>query len=244
VPVNALPRDNHKIVQQLLLGCVRPSLRLWPHLLKILCVRLRMKGCHTLHHVRPLYFTDSLILRQCTAADRESETLISDESRPHSPVISILDNPTNQLRKRRVRPYRINSDDSSSDGSAEDEYPNEYPYENEDFCLLDNRTLNDCGDADEDNVKVIQMGTMSWIAFQFLPRFTDQVNAPQSLSAIEALLIRFSPYQEMLDAVSDDEYQCILDGLKTEWRWGMNIVSLISIVTQINAQTFVLSLCS
>ena len=184
-----------------------------------------MNTCHIIHLVRRLFCKKHLFsfsLSLSLSAGRISETLTSDaddydELRHHS-VSPVLDGQPNQLRRRRLRAYKIDSDNTD-----EDSIDDEYPYENEDCSRLDDRTWDD----HEDEAIVVRMDTMSWIGFQLLPRYANQVSVPSSLWRIEAFVNRFSPYQEMVDATSDDEYQDILDRLKIEWRWGMNIVSVL-----------------
>ena len=117
-----------------------------------------------------------------------------------------------------MRGYKLDSDDYSS---IEDEYP----YGDQDSSYLDDKTW----DEGDEEIRRVHPGPISWIATQILPRYADQEVARSSFSRIEVFINRLSPYQEMVDATSDAEFQDILDSLKAEWRWGMNIVSLSSL---------------
>jgi hypothetical protein len=154
-----------------------------------------------------------------------SETLIS-EDEAH-PLVPISDEPPSKLR-RRIKAYKINSDDES-DGSfsVEDEYQmEEYPIVGDDDSSFmgDGTWANDC--EEEEPVKRVYLGPISWIAMQVLPRYSGQPSTSQSLSRIERCVDCFSPYRQMFDATTDEEFRSVLENMKAEWAWVTNIVSV------------------
>jgi len=154
-----------------------------------------------------------------------SETVISeDETHPLVPISD--EPPSNYLRRRRIKAYKINSDDDS-DGSfsVEDEYQmEEYPIiDDDDSSFLDNGTWDGESQEFDELTKRVHLGPISWIAMQVLPRYIDQPSASQSLSRIERFVDCFSPYRQMFDATTDDEFKMVLENLKAEWAWVTNI---------------------
>jgi hypothetical protein len=78
---------------------------------------------------------------------------------------------------------------------------------------------------EEEEIRAVIVGPISWFAAQVLPRFHDQetiVAVP--LNTFEDIINRVSPYAELKGAVCDADFQRVLDQVRTEWRWGMNIV--------------------
>ena len=132
--------------------------------------------------------------------------------------------PVSQLRQRRprTRGYCIDTDESVL--SVTDE---ETP-----VCGEDDSTY--CDDhpsevtwieEEEEEITVVSMGPVSWIAAQVLPRFHNQeatVDLP--LNVFENAINRVSQYAELKNAVCDADFQSVLDQVRSEWRWGMNIV--------------------
>jgi len=105
-------------------------------------------------------------------SDRASETLMSDDSRSHT--LDNLDNQTNQLRRRRIRPYEIDSDDTFSEDSIDNEYPsNEYLDESEDpsLRLLDDQNLEHWDDEDEKKDESNSNGNDVLDSFSIAPTF-------------------------------------------------------------------------
>lgn len=135
------------------------------------------------------------------------------------------DEPVSQLRQRRarrVKAYCLDTDDSGL--SITDEEPPIYEEDDSTYC--DDRPSEGTWIEDEeDEITVIRMGPVSWIAAQILPRFHDQeTTANVELNAFEDAINRVAPYAELRNAACDADFQKILDTVRNEWRWGMNIV--------------------
>ena len=134
--------------------------------------------------------------------------------------------PVSQLRQRRtrrVKGYCLDTDDSGL--SMTDEEPPIYEEDDSTFC--DDRPSEGTWAEEEEveEITVINMGPVSWIAAQILPRFHDQeTTANVELNAFEAAINRVSPYAELRNAACDADFQKVLDNVRSEWRWGMNIV--------------------
>jgi len=143
-----------------------------------------------------------------------SEQELSD----HEPVSQLR-----QRRTRRVKGYCLDTDES--DLSMTDEEPPIYEEDDSTFC--DDRPSEGTWveEEEEEEVTVIKMGPVSWIAAQILPRFHDQETTVNvELNAFESAINRVSPYAELRSATCDADFQKILDTVRSEWRWGMNIV--------------------
>lgn len=98
-------------------------------------------------------------------------------------------------------------------------------YEEDDSTFCDDRPSELTWTEEEEEVMVVTMGPVSWIAAQILPRFHDQqatVDVP--LNVFEAAINRVSPYLELKNATCDADFQRVLDQVRNEWRWGMNFV--------------------
>ena len=133
--------------------------------------------------------------------------------------------PVSQLRRRRTRrikAYCLDTDESAF--SMTDEEP--LIYEEEDSTFCDDRPSEGTWvEEEEEEVAVIRIGPVSWIAAQILPRYHDQeVTQNIELNVFEDAVNRVSPYAELRDATCDADFQKILDSVRGEWRWGMNIV--------------------
>lgn len=146
-----------------------------------------------------------------------SEHEISD----HEPVSQLR-----QRRTKRVRGYCLDTDESVL--SMTDEEP---PiYEEDDCTFCDDRpsegTWVEEGEEEEvEEMTVIRLGPVSWIAAQILPRFHDQeATVNVELNVFEDAINRVSPYAELRNAACDADFQKVLDTVRGEWRWGMNIV--------------------
>ena len=132
--------------------------------------------------------------------------------------------PDSQLRRRRtrrVKAYRLDTDESVL--SMSDEEPLDYE---EDSTFCDDRPPEGTWvEEEEEKITVIRMGPVSWIAAQILPRYQDQEpNVNVELNVFENAINRVSPYAELENAGCDADFQKILDQVRGEWRWGMNIV--------------------
>ena len=136
------------------------------------------------------------------------------------------DEPVSQLRRRRpkkIKGYSLDTDESAL--SMTDE---ESPFcEEDDSTFWDDRPSETTWveEEEEEEIMIVRVGPVSWIAAQILPRFHDQeavVNVP--LNVFEGAVNRLSPYAELRDAACDADFQKVLDQVRSEWRWGMNIV--------------------
>ena len=132
--------------------------------------------------------------------------------------------PISQLRQRRTRKikgYCLDTDESVL--SMTDEEPPTYEEDDSTFC--DDRPSEGSWVEEEQDITVIRMGPVSWIAAQILPRYQSQeVTENVELNMFEATINRVSPYAELRNAVCDADFQNVLDQVRGEWRWGMNIV--------------------
>ena len=133
--------------------------------------------------------------------------------------------PVSQLRQRRMRRvtgYCLDTDESVA--SMTDEEPPVYEEDDSTFCD-DQPSEGTWVEEEVEEITVISMGPVSWIAAQILPRYQDQEStATVELNAAEAAVNRVSPYAELRNAACDADFQKVLDQVRSEWRWGMNIV--------------------
>ncbi|KAF9646266.1 hypothetical protein BDM02DRAFT_3271100 [Thelephora ganbajun] len=127
-----------------------------------------------------------------------------------------------QRRKRKIKAYCIDTDESVL--STTDEELSIYGEEDSTFCD-DRPSEGTWVEEEEEEITVIRMGPVSWVAGQVLPRFHDQeVTVNVELNVFEDAINRVSPYAELKNAVCDADFQKVLDGVRSEWRWGMNIL--------------------
>ena len=132
--------------------------------------------------------------------------------------------PVSQLRHRRPRVKGYSLDTDESDFSLTDE---ETPVcEEDDSTFCDDRPSETTWvEEEEEEMMVVRMGPVSWFAAQVLPRFHDQeTTVAVPLNVFEDAINRVSSYAELKDAVSEADFQRVLDQVRGEWRWGMNIV--------------------
>jgi len=133
--------------------------------------------------------------------------------------------PVSQLRQRRtgrIKGYRLDTEES--DLSMTDEEPPIYEEDDSTFCD-DRPSEGTWVEEEEDDIKAAEIGFVLWAAAQILPRYRDQeaiVNV--ELNMFEDAINRVSPYAELGSAACDADFQKILDEIRSEWRWGMNIV--------------------
>ena len=133
--------------------------------------------------------------------------------------------PVSQLRQRqtrRVKGYCLDTDESVL--SMTDEEPPIYQEDDSTFCGDQPSEGTWVGEVEEE-ITVINMGPMSWIAAQILPSYHGQeVLVNVKLNMFEDAINRVSPYAELREAACDADFQKILNEVRSEWRWGMNIV--------------------
>ena len=154
-----------------------------------------------------------------------------DDTMPESYISHISEHeisehePVSQLRRRRtkrIKAYCLDSDESTL--SMTDEEP--VAYEEEDSTSCDDRPSEGTWvEEEEEEMMVIKVGPVSWIAAQILPRYHGQeATVNVELNVFEDAVNRVSPYAELRNAACDADFQKILDNVRSEWRWGMNIV--------------------
>ena len=158
-------------------------------------------------------------------------TLASDDTMPESHVSYISEHEIlehehisqlRQRRKRRIKAYRLDTDESAL--SMTDEEPPVYEEDDSTFCD-DRPSEGTWVEEEEEELRVIKMGLVSWIAAQILPQYHDQEATPTvELNMFENAINRVSPYAELTNATCDADFQKILNDVRSEWRWGMNIV--------------------
>ena len=174
----------------------------------------------SLTHSRPLFPSRPNLISALddTMPESHMSHMSEQDLSDHEPISQLR-----QRRTRRVKGYCLDTDDSGL--SMTDEEPPIYEEDDSTYC--DDRPSEGTWveEVEEEEVMVIDMGPVSWIAAQILPRFHDQeTTANVELNAFEAAINRVSPYAELRNAACDDDFQKILDTVRSEWRWGMNIV--------------------
>jgi hypothetical protein len=168
----------------------------------------------------PYHFSFSCTILTSQLDDTMPESYISHfsehEMSDHEPVSQL------RQRRRRVKGYCLDTDESVL--SMSDEEPPIYEEDDSTFCD-DRPSEGTWVEEEEEEIEVIRMGPVSWIAAQILPRYHDQaVTVNVELNAFEDAINRVSPYAELRNAACDADFQKVLDTVRNEWRWGMNIV--------------------
>ena len=127
-----------------------------------------------------------------------------------------------QRRKRRIKAYCLDTDESAL--PMTDEEPPVYVEDDSTFCD-DRPSEGTWVEEEEEETRVIRVGPMSWVAAQILPQYHDQEATPTvEFNMFDDAVNRVSPYAELTNAARDVDFQKILNGVRGEWRWGMNIV--------------------
>ena len=158
-------------------------------------------------------------------------TLASDDTMPESHMSHVSEHEISEhesvsqlrrRRKRRMKPYVLDTDESTLSMTDEESLV----YEEEDSTFCDDRPSEGTWvEEEEEEMMVIRMGSFSWIAAQILPRYHDQgATVNVELNVFEDAVNRVSPYAELRNAACDADFQKVLDNVRSEWRWGMNIV--------------------
>ena len=158
-------------------------------------------------------------------------TLASDDTMPESHASHLSEHEIleyehvsqlRQRRKRRIKAYCLDTDESAL--SMTDEEPPVYVEDDSTFCD-DRPSEGTWVEEEEEETRVIRVGPMSWVAAQILPQYHDQEATPTvELNMFEDAVNRVSPYAELTNAACDADFQKILNDVRSEWRWGMNIV--------------------
>ena len=59
----------------------------------------------------------------------------------------------------------------------------------------------------------------SWIAFSLLPRYTEKVEVPPSLSRLERIFASFTMYSQLKEANMDSHFEQVFVRLQMEWTY-------------------------
>ena len=70
-----------------------------------------------------------------------------------------------------------------------------------------------------------QTSIQSWIAFSLLPRYTEKVEVPPSLSRLERILASFTTYNQLKEANMDSHFEQVFLRLQLEWTYMGGLVS-------------------
>jgi len=128
-----------------------------------------------------------------------------------------------QRRTRRIKGYCIDTDESVL--SMTDEELPVYEEEDDSTSCDDRPSEGTWVEEEEEDITVIRMGPVSWIAAQILPRYHDQEGEVDAqFNIFEDAINRVAPYAELRNAACDADFQKVLDQVRGEWRWGMNIL--------------------
>ena len=94
-------------------------------------------------------------------------------------------------------------------------------FDDDDSLTCNDTTLMDLDDSEIINLPIPYKQTtiQSWIAFSLLPRYTEKVEVPQSLSRLERILASFTMYNQLKEANMDSHYQQVFDRLQLEWTY-------------------------
>ena len=64
-----------------------------------------------------------------------------------------------------------------------------------------------------------QTSIQSWIAFSLLPRYTEKVEVPPSMSRLEKILASFTMYSHLKEANMDSHFEQVFVRLQMEWTY-------------------------
>ena len=94
-------------------------------------------------------------------------------------------------------------------------------FDDEDSLTCNNDTLMDLDESEIINLPIPQKQTsiQSWIAFSLLPRYTEKVEVPPSLSRLERILASFTMYSQLKEANMDSHFEQVFLRLQLEWTY-------------------------
>ena len=94
-------------------------------------------------------------------------------------------------------------------------------FDDDDSLTCNNDTFMDLDDNETIDLPIPNKhaSIQSWIAFSLLPRYTEKVEVPPSLSRLERTLASFTTYKEMKEANMDSHFELVFARLQLEWTY-------------------------
>ena len=94
-------------------------------------------------------------------------------------------------------------------------------FDDDDSLTCNNDTFMDLDDTETINLPIPykQSSIQSWIAFSLLPRYTEKVEVPSSLSRLERALSSFTMYSQLKEANMDSHFEQVFVRLQMEWTY-------------------------
>jgi hypothetical protein len=91
----------------------------------------------------------------------------------------------------------------------------------DDSLTCNNDTFMDLDDSETLNLPIPykQTSIRSWIAFSLLPRYTEKVEVPPSLTRLERILASFTMYSQLKEANMDSHFEQVFLRLQLEWTY-------------------------
>jgi len=98
----------------------------------------------------------------------------------------------------------------------------------------------------EDNSRVKNTDREPWFSASTLPTYTETISIDSQASTVDSIVDSFSPYRELREARVDSDYERVLNGLCTEWRFvGGSLVALAGLEASVfgfsSGSTFTIS---
>jgi hypothetical protein len=93
--------------------------------------------------------------------------------------------------------------------------------DNDSVTCNDDNTFMDLDDSETISLPTPykQTSIQSWIAFSLLPRYTEKVEVPPSLSRLERILASFTMYSQLKEASMDSHFEHVFVRLQMEWTY-------------------------
>jgi len=83
-------------------------------------------------------------------------------------------------------------------------------------------------------VKFQSTGPLNWVAASVLPKYTEKIETPSSLTRPEAVVATFTMYYELKEAQLDSHYEKVFHRLQMEWTYiGGLLVALAAVDTAV-----------
>ena len=94
-------------------------------------------------------------------------------------------------------------------------------FDDDDSLTCNDDTLIDLDDSEIIDLPIPhkQTSIQSWFAFSLLPRYTEKVEVPPSLSRLERILASFTMYNQLKEANMDSHFQQVFERLQLEWTY-------------------------
>lgn len=147
-------------------------------------------------------------------------TSVCSSDRPVTPESDQPPPITNQnLRRRPIRGYNIHSDDDYH--SDDDHFTESKPIFDDNSSTCNDDTLMESDDSEPISFPISHQQTSieRWIAFSILPRYTEKVEIPPSLSLLERILASFTMYNDLKEASMDSQFELVFVRLQLEWTY-------------------------